>query len=299
MCQLTNQGTLLGVAFYWYGETALHTAAYWGYSSVVKLLLDTGASIRQSKNGNTPLHACFLNQDLSYDHHRNVTVALMMTDPSIISIKNNDGKTVLDLYEECECKRYETERGCLQKEELLLILKGGQLPAIDFTPSESAIPSIIQTHGPSSVKAYTEALEDGTVEVNLGTIKVIGQERAGKTCLINSCLGKKFNEDEKITDGIATTKIITRTTNKTDEWSENLTNVGNATESYERSMAETIFMKTVDNYGSVGEMLDDYYNSVDEAASEKGKTIHETPNENVSMDIIYYRYYCFYIQTLR
>ncbi|XP_033106856.1 probable serine/threonine-protein kinase pats1, partial [Anneissia japonica] len=147
----------------------------------------------------------------------------------------------------------------------------------------STVPSIIQTHGPSSVKTYTEALEDGIVEVNLGTIKVIGQERAGKTCLINSCLGKKFNQDEEITDGIATTKIITRTTNKTDVWSENLTNVGNATESYERSMAETVFMKTVDNYGSVGEMFFDYSKSIKEASSEKGKTIHETPNENLQV----------------
>ncbi|XP_033100057.1 ankyrin repeat domain-containing protein 27-like [Anneissia japonica] len=211
------------------GDTALHVAAYWGYSSVVKLLLDTGASILLSKKGNTPLHACFLNQNLSYDHHRNVTVAFMMTHSNIVSIKNSDGKTVIDLHEESECRRYETEHRCLQKEELLLILKGGQFPVINFTPSGSTVPSIIQTHGPSSVKTYTEALEDGIVEVNLGTIKVIGQERAGKTCLINSCLGKKFNQDEEITDGIATTKIITRTTNKTDVWSENLTNVGKKT----------------------------------------------------------------------
>ncbi|XP_033110178.1 ankyrin repeat domain-containing protein 27-like [Anneissia japonica] len=121
------------------GDTALHVAANWGYSSVVKLLLDTGASILLSKKGNTPLHACFLNQDLSYDHHRNVTVAFMMTHPNIVSIKNSDGKTVIDLYEESECRKYETEHRCLQKEELLLILKGGQFPVIDFTPSGKKI----------------------------------------------------------------------------------------------------------------------------------------------------------------
>ncbi|XP_071959976.1 uncharacterized protein [Antedon mediterranea] len=62
--------------------------------------------------------------------------------------------------------------------------------------NEKGIPHLIAARGKTVEKAYIEALKEGQVEVNLGMLKVIGQEGAGKTCLINACLGKKTKVEE-------------------------------------------------------------------------------------------------------
>ncbi|XP_033111650.1 uncharacterized protein LOC117112651 [Anneissia japonica] len=254
------------------GGTALHAAAFLGYASVVKLLLDYGALVLQTKDGNTPLHSCFLNQRLSYDQHRKVTVAFMITGHrDIVSIKNSKGKTAINLYKEHKSQKYETKRRSEQKEELLNILKGGSLPDINFKPTGRSIPAIISAHGPAADKVYNKALEEGTVEVNLGRIKVIGQERVGKTSLINACLGKPFNPHEKTTNAIATTKIVTKRAEEPSKWEENLTESGSATEMYQKLMAETVIRHTVENCGA---------EIIEETPSEKIQTTPVTPTEN-------------------
>ncbi|XP_071948775.1 uncharacterized protein [Antedon mediterranea] len=83
-------------------------------------------------------------------------------------------------------------------------------------------------------KAYNEALKDGSVPVNLGMLKVIGQEGVGKTCLINACLGKEFEEKHVVTDGIA----VIRTASTT--WTEAKADSGNPSKQYAKIVTDKL-----------------------------------------------------------
>ncbi|XP_071948768.1 uncharacterized protein [Antedon mediterranea] len=90
-------------------------------------------------------------------------------------------------------------------------------------------------------KAYNEALKDGSVPVNLGMLKVIGQEGVGKTCLINACLGKEFEEKHVLTDGIA----VIRTASTT--WTEAKADSGDPSKQYTKMVTDKLRAKeTID-----------------------------------------------------
>lgn len=66
----------------------------------------------------------------------------------------------------------------------------------------SQVPDEILARGPRAVEAYQKALKDGKVFVSRGRVIIIGQDRAGKTCLRKSLCGLPFKPEEPSTDGI-------------------------------------------------------------------------------------------------
>ncbi|XP_071948806.1 uncharacterized protein [Antedon mediterranea] len=72
-------------------------------------------------------------------------------------------------------------------------------------------------------------------------LKVIGQEGVGKTCLINACLGKEFEEKHVVTDGIA----VIRTASTT--WTEAKADSGDPSKQYTKMVTDKLRAKeTID-----------------------------------------------------
>ncbi|XP_071947628.1 uncharacterized protein [Antedon mediterranea] len=65
-------------------------------------------------------------------------------------------------------------------------------------------------------------------------LKVIGQEGVGKTCLINACLGKIFEEEHKVTDGIAVIRTVSTT------WKEAKADSGNPSKQYTKIVTDKL-----------------------------------------------------------
>ncbi|XP_071946835.1 uncharacterized protein [Antedon mediterranea] len=65
-------------------------------------------------------------------------------------------------------------------------------------------------------------------------LKVIGQEAVGKTCLINACLGKKFEEDHDVTNGIAVIRTVSR------NWTEDKDDSDCPTQLYTKLVTEKV-----------------------------------------------------------
>jgi len=63
-------------------------------------------------------------------------------------------------------------------------------------------PSEIEARGPRAQLAYENALKSGEVKLYRARIMFIGQDRAGKTSLKKSFLGRPFDPNEQSTDGI-------------------------------------------------------------------------------------------------
>ena len=63
-------------------------------------------------------------------------------------------------------------------------------------------PLEIEARGEKAQLAYQSALKDGAVNVYRGRVLLIGQDRAGKTSLKKSLIGRPFNSKEESTDGI-------------------------------------------------------------------------------------------------
>ena len=66
----------------------------------------------------------------------------------------------------------------------------------------TVVPPEILARGNLALEAYNKALAEGTTRVKRVPIMLIGQDRAGKTSLKNSLIGKGFNRDEESTVGI-------------------------------------------------------------------------------------------------
>jgi hypothetical protein len=77
------------------GRSALHKAAFWGHTDVVEYLLGLGLDANvKDFNGDTPLH------DAARFAHEGVVRALL-THPTVdVSLKNNDGRTPLEVAKE-------------------------------------------------------------------------------------------------------------------------------------------------------------------------------------------------------
>ncbi|XP_033118166.1 uncharacterized protein LOC117117808 [Anneissia japonica] len=85
---------------------------------------------------------------------------------------------------------------------------------------EKEIPAEILARGPDALKVYQAALEEGESDFNLVRLMVMGQENVGKTCLINSLLGKEFNKEHNITEVIAMTRSIVLDETDNTKWTE-------------------------------------------------------------------------------
>ena len=64
------------------------------------------------------------------------------------------------------------------------------------------VPPEILARGPSAFDAYKKALEGGRTRVKRVPVMLIGQDRSGKTSVMNSLTGKPFNSNEASTVGI-------------------------------------------------------------------------------------------------
>eukprot|EP00058_Branchiostoma_floridae_P008307 XP_002593795.1 hypothetical protein BRAFLDRAFT_75746 [Branchiostoma floridae] len=83
---------------------------------------------------------------------------------------------------------------------------------------DSNVPIEIYLRGPKAAKAYKDACQQGTVRVYSTRVPVVGQYRAGKTCLVNRLMGEPVRLDEPITDGIQiTSDVQTKTWKKSKE----------------------------------------------------------------------------------
>ncbi|XP_071950874.1 uncharacterized protein [Antedon mediterranea] len=205
-------------------RTTLHQLARFGYTEALQRTLSLSSQYVNLKDmrGDTPLHL-LLQKDKTFAVHHDGAIALLKCGADI-NIKNNEGETPTDLYTRNKCKRYEDENKEEQKKELLQILH--------------TIPAEILARGPEALKAFRDALAEGQTEVNEGRIVVIGLERVGKTSVINSLLRKPFNQEEEITDAMATTKVCTHDPDDETLWEE--TSQNESSNAYENAVAEAV-----------------------------------------------------------
>lgn len=85
----------------------------------------------------------------------------------------------------------------------------------------SRVPAEIIAQGPVAEEAYQEALKYGKVEVYRGCIKIIGQDRTGKTCLRRSLCGLPFKSKQESTVGVEVFLCTPVTKNEIVSWDIN------------------------------------------------------------------------------
>ncbi|XP_071947478.1 uncharacterized protein [Antedon mediterranea] len=148
---------------------------------------------------------------------------------------------------------------------------------IQLIPSDiQLIPSAITARGKDVKKAYSKALKEGSIEVNLATLKVVGQERVGKTCLTNALLGKPFENDHNVTDGIAVTRTVSK------RWTDDNADSGNPSKQFARLVTDKLnamdsLNKNVDKI-SAGEEQDGASNQTKQNAEKKSTAKHTETN---------------------
>ncbi|XP_033103230.1 probable serine/threonine-protein kinase roco4 [Anneissia japonica] len=70
------------------------------------------------------------------------------------------------------------------------------------------LPAQIKARGKDAVTAFVNEIEKGEMTLVNSRVMFLGKEGAGKTSLVNSILGKPFNENEPSTCGILTTTVF-------------------------------------------------------------------------------------------
>ncbi|XP_072031721.1 uncharacterized protein [Amphiura filiformis] len=79
-------------------------------------------------------------------------------------------------------------------------------------------PAEIIARGPVALEAYLKASQDGTKSVYRTRLMLVGQERVGKTSLMKTITGQRFNESEGITDGVDARTFVQVSQNKDNPW---------------------------------------------------------------------------------
>ncbi|XP_072030545.1 uncharacterized protein [Amphiura filiformis] len=84
-------------------------------------------------------------------------------------------------------------------------------------------PAEILSCGPVALKAYLKASQDGTKSVYRTRLMLVGQERVGKTSLMKTITGQRYdgimyNQSEGITDGVDATTFVQVSPNKGNPW---------------------------------------------------------------------------------
>ncbi|XP_071947615.1 uncharacterized protein [Antedon mediterranea] len=119
------------------------------------------------------------------------------------------------------------------------------------------IPSAITAHGADVQEVYAKALTEGSVKINLGMLKVMGQEGVGKTCLINACLGKEFNRKHDVTDGIAVIRTVTTT------WTEDYDDSGDPSKQFTKYVADKMRTMKTENVVQKSPKDDDEFENIE------------------------------------
>ncbi|XP_078621205.1 uncharacterized protein LOC144887686 [Branchiostoma floridae x Branchiostoma japonicum] len=89
---------------------------------------------------------------------------------------------------------------------------------VGFLREDSSVPLEIQLRGPAMQQLYSQACRQGARPVHSTRGLVVGQYRAGKTCVVRRLTGEEVVEDEPITDGIEISpSVMTTTWRKTKE----------------------------------------------------------------------------------
>ncbi|XP_072043731.1 uncharacterized protein [Amphiura filiformis] len=89
---------------------------------------------------------------------------------------------------------------------------------LDQSQDRGDTPAEILARGPKAVEAYLKASKDGTKRVYRTRLMLVGQERVGKTSLMKSFTGQRFNESEQITDGVDSRTFVEVSEDKVSPW---------------------------------------------------------------------------------
>ncbi|XP_033112073.1 uncharacterized protein LOC117112952 [Anneissia japonica] len=192
------------------GFNILHdlTAGARPVSATRRVLEKTNKMINtQNIEGWTPLHNILNERRFSYKEHRELAVCLLAYGASL-SLKNKWRRTPLDEYDDNKCQEYEETTRSNKKKELKELLK------------ELSIPSQILARGPEAVKAFEDALRNGTITVVNSRLMFLGKEGSGKTSCVKAMLGKEFDHHEPSTVGIVTTTVFQTVGKDYDKWEE-------------------------------------------------------------------------------
>ena len=82
------------------------------------------------------------------------------------------------------------------------------------------LPCEIRERGDEFVREYKKACEEGSIELKLFRLMIVGPKEAGKTCLLKALKGEEFDKNEISTDFIETACITITDPNK--DWNESI-----------------------------------------------------------------------------
>ncbi|XP_033122188.1 uncharacterized protein LOC117121184 [Anneissia japonica] len=190
------------------GTILHHLAIYARVPALRRVLQKSNTRVNwRGNDGCTPLHLCLDNEYRRYEEHRETAICLV--EHGALLIKDNEGKTPLDLYDKNKCILYDGSRSIIRekKDELKKLLLGMTLPAQ------------IKARGKDAVNAFLNEIEKGEMTLVNSRVMFLGKEGAGKTSLVNSILGKQFDENEPSTCGIVTTTVF-QTGEDCNKWEE-------------------------------------------------------------------------------
>ncbi|XP_033116087.1 uncharacterized protein LOC117116200, partial [Anneissia japonica] len=170
-----------------FGDSNLHLLALYGRVDSLRRALEISTTCVNYKNqaGNTPLHY-LMSANHPFLVHRGVAKALLKVGANS-HIKN---------------KLFADDSNLLK-------------PLVG-----DVVPGIILSGGAEAVKVFNEELETGEITVNHARLMMTGKNGVGKSCLVNTLLDKRFNEEEQSTDGIVLTTAFQTTDNECSKWKE-------------------------------------------------------------------------------
>ncbi|XP_065830864.1 uncharacterized protein [Oscarella lobularis] len=152
------------------GLTSLHWACREGRAETAKYLISVGADIEATnKFDKTPLFEAEVNK-----HYFLVDYLL-----NFISEAPTEGGYISEIYDEDTQYR-------------LISVESSDEEVSSYHESEDRFQEI-----------YDEALKRGSVTVNRSRLIVVGQDRAGKSCLVDSLLNRPFESEKASTEGAA------------------------------------------------------------------------------------------------
>ncbi|XP_033112395.1 transcriptional regulatory protein AlgP-like [Anneissia japonica] len=124
------------------------------------------------------------------------------------NLKNKRGRTPAEVYKKNKCRKYDSTSKQSQKETLMHLIK------------KFEVPEEILARGKEAVRVFNEELENGKITINHARLMVGGKQGVGKTSLVNTLLGKPFNDKEPSTDGIVLRTAFQATNVDCSEWEE-------------------------------------------------------------------------------
>ncbi|XP_033116088.1 uncharacterized protein LOC117116201, partial [Anneissia japonica] len=188
-----------------FDDSILHLLALYGRTDALHRALGISSTRVDWQNqlGNTPLHYLVSANHTFLIHHHGTKALLDVGANS--RMKNKNCLTPVEEYDRNECRKYDD---IIKKYEILQLLQS------------DVVPGIILSGGAEAVKVFNEELETGEITVNHARLMMTGKNGVGKSCLVNTLLDKRFNEEEQSTDGIVLTTAFQTTDNECSKWKE-------------------------------------------------------------------------------